>query len=105
VDIAYIPKLVHELSKILGLRITRKHGVVYHGQSVLAEVKKFTSLGSTVLELNNSMTMCFVRPKINIVVPGKTKKSVNPQVYSLLFGCSIQESTCGRQKKTNIVYG
>jgi hypothetical protein len=95
-NIAHIIKLVNELSKILVLRIARKHGIINHGQGTIAEIKKFSSLGGTILKLTNSATASLIRPKVNIVGSGKTKKAINPQVYSLFLSSSIQERTYER---------
>jgi hypothetical protein len=96
VDIAHIFKLVHKLSKILGLRIARKHGIIYHGEGTVAEIKKFSSLGGTILKLDNTATTSLVRPKINIIGSGKTKKAINPQIYPLFLSSSIQKCTYER---------
>jgi hypothetical protein len=45
VNIPHVLKLSHELSKILRLRVARKHSIIYHGQGVVAEIKEFSSLG------------------------------------------------------------
>jgi hypothetical protein len=102
VDIAHIVKLAHKFSKILGLRITRKHGILNHGQGTVVEVKEFSSLGSSVLKLDNTATASLVRPEINVIGPGKMCKALNPCIYPLFFGSSVQKRTHKKQRKKAI---
>jgi hypothetical protein len=96
-DIAHILEIVHEFSKILGLMVARKHGIIYHGQGTIAEVEKLSSLGSSILKLDNTATASLVRPKINVIGSGKTKKALNPQIHPLFLSGSIQKRTYERQ--------
>jgi hypothetical protein len=99
VDIAHILEFVHEFSKISGLRVPRKHGIIHHGQGTMAEVEKSSSLGGSILKLNNTASAILIRPKINVISLGKTKKGFNSRVHSLLFGGSIQERAYEKQKE------
>jgi hypothetical protein len=98
VDITHILKLAHQVSKIIGLGIPRKHGIVNHGQGIVAEVEESSSLGCSILKLNNTVSTIFVRPKINVIGLGKMKKGFNSRIYSLLFSGSIQKGTYEKQK-------
>jgi hypothetical protein len=93
VDIAHVLELVHEFGKILGMRVPRKHGIIHHSQGTVVEVKKFSSLGGSILELSNTSTTIFVCPKINVIGSGKTKKGFNPLIHALLLSDSIQKCT------------
>jgi hypothetical protein len=72
-DVTNVLELLHQLSKISGLRVARKHSIVHHAQRGTAEINKSSSLGSAILELDNTVTTCFVRPKINIGFGGKSQ--------------------------------
>jgi hypothetical protein len=99
VDVAHILELVHELGKILGLRVPSKHGIVHHSQGTVAEVKKFSSLSSSILKLDNTSTAVFICPKINVIGLGKTKKGFNPRIHPLFLSGSIQDRTCKKVGK------
>jgi hypothetical protein len=81
------------------LRVARKHGIIYHGQGTIAEVKKLSGLGSTVLKSNDRSTPRLVCPKISIIGSSKTKKVINPQIYPLFFSSSIDKHTYKGPKK------
>jgi hypothetical protein len=38
-------------------------------------------------------TTCFIFPEINIGFFGKSRETLNPQVYPLIFGSNIQKGT------------
>jgi hypothetical protein len=98
VDIAHVLKLAHKFSKILGLRITRKHGVVNHGQGTVAEVEELSSLDSSILKLDNTAITSLVRPEINVIGPGKACKAPNPKIYPLFFSSSVYKRTYKKQR-------
>jgi hypothetical protein len=105
VDIAHILEFVHEFSKISGLRVPRKHGIIHYSQGTVAEVEKSSSLGGSILKLNNTSTTTFVFQKINIIIFGKTKKGFNPRIHSLLFSGIVQKGTYEKKGKNNIAHG
>jgi hypothetical protein len=102
IDATYILKFAHELGKIIELRIPRKHGVIHHGQSTGAEVKKFPNLGGSILKLHNTASAIFIYPKITVIRLGKSKKDFNSRIYSLFFGGSIQKRTYEQHKEKAI---
>jgi hypothetical protein len=77
VDIAHVLEFAHKLGKIIGLTVPRKHGIIHNSQDTVAEVKKFSSFGSSILKLNNTDSAIFVRPKINVISLDKSKKGFN----------------------------
>jgi hypothetical protein len=42
---------------------------------------------------NGSEVASLVCPEVNIIIFGKTKKSLNPQIHPQFFGSGIQERT------------
>jgi hypothetical protein len=98
-DVTHILKLTHKLGKIIGLRVPRKHGIIHHGQGTVAEVKKSSSLGSSILKLNNTVSAILIRSKIDVISLSKLKKGFNSRIHSLLFGGSIQERTMRNKRE------
>ncbi|KAK1625856.1 hypothetical protein QYE76_000171 [Lolium multiflorum] len=82
-----------QIRKISGLRIPRKHSIVYHGQCSSAELKKFSDLNSTILESNNSSGAILASPKITTILSGKLEKDFNSRVNVLIFSSSINKGT------------
>jgi hypothetical protein len=99
VDIAHFLEHVHECGKIFGLRVPRKHGIILHSQGTVAEVKEFSSLGSSILKLNNTVSAILIRSKIDVISLSKLKKGFNSRIHSLLFGGSIQERTMRNKRE------
>jgi hypothetical protein len=88
-DAAHILEFTHEFRKIVGLRVPRKHGIIYHAQGASAEVKKIPNTGGSILESHNSASTILIRPEIDVIRLSKSMKDFNPRVYPLIFGSSI----------------
>jgi hypothetical protein len=85
-DGAHILEFTHEFRKIIGLRVSRKHGIIYHAQGTSAEVKEIPNSGFSILKLHNSASAILIFPEIKVVFLSKPKKSLDPRVYPLFFG-------------------
>jgi hypothetical protein len=84
-------EFVHQVRKIRGLRIPRKHSIVYHGQRARAEVEIISNLGCAVLESHNSASAVCVSPEVSIVLSSKPKKNLGSCINTLVFGNSVHE--------------
>jgi hypothetical protein len=77
-DAAHVLEFTHKLRKIIGLRVWRKHGIIYHAQGTSEEVKEIPNSGFSILKLHNSASAIFIHPEITIVRPRKSKKGFDP---------------------------
>jgi hypothetical protein len=98
-DAAHVLKFAHKLGKTIGLRVSRKHGIIHHSQGTSAEVKKFPNLGGSILKLHNTASAVFICPEIAVIRLGNSKKGFNSRIYSLFFGGSIQKRTYEQHKE------
>jgi hypothetical protein len=97
-NIFAVPEFSHQVGKILGFRIPRKHSAVNHCQNRPAVFDKFANLRYLVLELNYGKASPMISPEV-VACSGR---DFHASFDSLFFSNKIQLSTCRRGKELNI---
>jgi hypothetical protein len=97
-NICGTPEFSHQLSKILGCWIPRKHGAINHRLSRSAVLNEFIDLSYSILELNYSKAPPMISPEVDACFGGDFHESIHPSFDSLFFGNGIQLNTYRRGK-------
>jgi hypothetical protein len=83
---------IQQLVEICGKRISWEHHIEHSRQSSSTTFHGFFNMLGTILQMNHSMVMAFIRPE-SVGIRRNTFKGRSPLDYSTIFSRRIQANT------------